>query len=104
MSGTLLHSRSDCRITSTWNRALRSLGRTLFSVIARLAGLKVSDPTSGFQAMNRRVLELYAGDFFPADYPDVDVLLTAYRYGLRVGEESVEMSEGVRPSSMHGGW
>jgi len=81
---------------------VRSLGRKVFTAIARLAGLRVSDPTSGFQAMNRRVLELYAGDFFPADYPDIDVLLTAYRYGLRVGEESVRMSEGSRPSTMHG--
>lgn len=83
--------------------AVRSLGRKVFAAIARFAGLDLSDPTSGFQAMNRRVLELYAGDFFPADYPDVDVLLTAFRYGLRVGEETVEMSEGVRPSTMHGG-
>ena len=37
----------------------------------------MSDPTSGFQALNRRVLELYARDFFPPDYPDVDVLLAA---------------------------
>jgi glycosyltransferase involved in cell wall biosynthesis len=83
---------------------IRSIGRKVFASIARLAGLHVSDPTSGFQAMNRHVLELYAGDFFPADYPDVDVLLTAYRHGMRVGEESVQMSEGVRPSTMHGGW
>ncbi len=84
--------------------AIRSLGRKVFASIARLAGLRVSDPTSGFQAMNRHVLELYAGDFFPADYPDIDVLLTAFRHGMRVGEESVQMSEGVRPSTMHGGW
>jgi hypothetical protein len=83
--------------------AVRSLGRRVFASIARLAGLRVSDPTSGFQAMNRHVLELYAGDFFPADYPDVDVLLTAFRHGMRVAEESVRMSEGVRPSTMHGG-
>lgn len=81
---------------------IRSLGRRIFAAIARLAGLHVSDPTSGFQAMNRRVLELYVGDFFPADYPDIDVLLTAYRYGMRVGEESVRMTEGDRPSTMHG--
>jgi glycosyltransferase involved in cell wall biosynthesis len=82
---------------------LRSLGRELFRGIARLAGLRVSDPTSGFQAMNRRVLELYGGDFFPADYPDVDVLLTAFRHGLRVGEHPVKMSEGTRASTLHGG-
>jgi glycosyltransferase involved in cell wall biosynthesis len=82
---------------------LRSIGRELFKGLARLAGLRVSDPTSGFQAMNRRVLELYGRDFFPADYPDVDVLLTAFRHGLRVGEYPVAMSAGSRRSTLHGG-
>ncbi len=82
---------------------LRSLGRQLFRALARLAGLHVSDPTSGFQAMNRRVLEIYSSDFFPADYPDVDVLLTAYRHGLRVGEHAVRMAASPRTSTLHGG-
>jgi len=82
---------------------LHSLGRRVFQAIARLAGLRVSDPTSGFQAMNRRVLEIYARDFFPADYPDVDVLLAAWRNGLRVGECPVSMRAGSRASTLHGG-
>ncbi len=82
---------------------LRTIGRWLFGGLVRLAGLRISDPTSGFQAMNRRVLEVYAADFFPTDYPDVDVLLAAYRRGLRVGECSVRMSPGPRSSSLHGG-
>jgi len=82
---------------------LHSVGRRVFSAIARLAGLRVSDPTSGFQCMNRRVLDLYARDFFPTDYPDVDVLLTAFRHGLRVGEHPVRMTEGSRASTLHGG-
>ena len=83
--------------------ALRTLGRRVFQAIARLAGLAVSDPTSGFQAMNRRVLEIYARDFFPTDYPDLDVLLTAWRNGLRVGERPVRMRPGTRASRLHGG-
>ena len=83
---------------------LRGLGRRLFSGLASLAGLQISDPTSGFQALNRRVLELYVGDFFPHDYPDVDVLVAAYRSGLRVGEIPVQMSEGTRASMLHGGF
>lgn len=79
------------------------LGRNAFRALARLGGLRVSDPTSGFQAMNRAVLELYATDFFPSDYPDVDVLLTAYRNGLRVGEVPVFMTESTRASTLHGG-
>lgn len=82
---------------------LRSIGRGLFSAIARLAGLRVSDPTSGFQAMNRHVLEVYTSDFFPTDYPDVDVLLAAYRHGLRVGERPVAMAKTERASTLHSG-
>lgn len=81
----------------------RRLGRALFAGLARLAGLHLSDPTSGFQAMNRRVIDVYARDFFPIDYPDVDVLVTAFRNGLRVGEYPVTMSEGDRASTLHGG-
>lgn len=79
----------------------RSLGRRLFLGVGRLFGLQITDPTSGFQAMNRAVLELYAQDFFPADYPDVNVLLAAHRAGLRIGECPVEMSESMRPSTLH---
>jgi len=82
---------------------LRSLGRSVFAFLARVAGLRVSDPTSGFQAMNRKVLEVYTNDFFPTDYPDVDVLLAANRHGLRVGERSVQMSKAERASTLHGG-
>ena len=83
--------------------ALRALGRRVFQAIARAAGLALSDPTSGFQAMNRRVLEVYATDFFPTDYPDLDVLLAAWRHGLRIGERPVRMRPGTRASTLHGG-
>jgi glycosyltransferase involved in cell wall biosynthesis len=81
----------------------RTLGRRFFSGLARAFGIEVTDPTSGFQALDRRVLELYAGDAFPSDYPDVDVLLTAHRHGLAVREVSVEMHPSVRKSTLHGG-
>ena len=81
----------------------KRVGREFFRLMAQTLGLSVTDPTSGFQAINRRVLELYTGDFYPSDYPDVDVLLTAHRHGLRLGERSVTMSAGLRASSLHGG-
>jgi hypothetical protein len=83
---------------------LRSLGRHLFRALARAAGLALTDPTSGFQAMNRRALAFFAGDWFPSDYPDVDVLVCAVRTGLRVREHPVRMAQGHRPSTLHSGW
>jgi glycosyltransferase involved in cell wall biosynthesis len=81
----------------------RTLGRRFFVGLARAFGIEVTDPTSGFQALGRRVLELYVGDAFPSDYPDVDVLLTAHRNGLCVREVSVEMRSSPRKSTLHGG-
>jgi len=81
----------------------RGLGRRFFVGLARAFGIRVTDPTSGFQALGRHVLELYVGDAFPSDYPDVDVLLTAHRNGLAVREVSVEMKASERKSTLHGG-
>lgn len=81
----------------------RSLGRACFRKLAHLSKLEITDPTSGFQAMNRRTLELYSQAFFPRDYPDIDVLLVAHREGLRIRECSVEMLPEQRKSKLHGG-
>jgi len=81
----------------------RTAGRKLFEALGRRAGVNVTDPTSGFQAMNAATLELYVQDFFPADYPDVDVLVTASRHGLRVRECASVMQPELRRSRLHGG-
>ena len=81
----------------------RDLGRRVFGLLGRIAGVEISDPTSGFQALNRRTLDLYTESFFPHDYPDVDVLVTAARRGIRIREEPVRMHESPRASTLHGG-
>jgi glycosyltransferase involved in cell wall biosynthesis len=83
--------------------ASRDVGRRVFVALGRFLGIQITDPTSGFQALNRRTLELYAGDFFPHDYPDVDVLVLAARNGLRIRECAVRMHESPRASTLHGG-
>jgi hypothetical protein len=84
--------------------AARSLGRDLFRAVARRLGLTVTDPTSGFQALSRRALALYASDWFPSDYPDVDVLLAATRAGLGIREVPAQMAPSARASTLHSGW
>jgi hypothetical protein len=96
--GSRFVARSDYRMGP-----VRGLGRRLFSVLGRFAGVTVSDPTSGFQALNRRVVALYCEPFFPPDYPDVDVLVAATRRGIRIREVPVEMRESPRGSTLHGG-
>lgn len=83
---------------------MRTLGRHLFRSILGAFGLRVTDPTSGFQALSREVLEVYIDDGFPSDYPDVDVLLLAHRRGLRIGERPVQMAPSLRASLLHAGF
>ena len=83
--------------------AAKRLGRDVFRLLGRARGLEVSDPTSGLQALGPQVLEMYVDENFPADFPDIDVLLSVHRSGLRIRELPVRMSQGERPSTLHGG-
>jgi len=82
----------------------RLLGIRLFgSLTSWLMGRPVTDPTSGLQAMNRRVLAFYQQDFYPYDYPDADMLLRVHYAGLRFVETPVTMLGGPPGKSMHRG-
>ena len=83
---------------------LRRMGMLLFGFIAsRISGQKITDPTSGYQALGRRVIEFYTHDAFPGDYPDADVLVMLHRAGLRVQEVPVAMRPNSNGRSMHSG-
>lgn len=83
---------------------LRRIGMRLFAAIASLmTRTRVTDPTSGFQALNRRVVEYYASPAYPVDYPDADVLIMLHNAGFRFVEVPVTMYEAEGSKSMHGG-
>ncbi len=83
---------------------VRMIGMRLFSAIATFfTGQKVTDPTSGYQAMNRRAFHLLAGDKFPIDYPDADVIIMLHRAGFRIKEVPVRMFPSPDDKSMHSG-
>jgi len=82
----------------------RRVGMALFSVIVRvITGRKVTDPTSGFQAMNKRVMKFYASDAYPVDYPDADVIIMLHRRGFTFREIPVTMKRLHGKVSMHSG-
>lgn len=82
----------------------RRVGMWLFGRVAGLlSGKRVTDPTSGFQAVSRAALEFYAHERYPSDYPDADVLAMGIRAGLRVAEVPVRMHEPEAGRSMHAG-
>jgi glycosyltransferase involved in cell wall biosynthesis len=82
----------------------RRVGMWLFGKVATaLCGQRVTDPTSGFQAISRAALHFYAHERYPADYPDADVLAMVARSGLRLAEVPVHMLPPPGGKSMHGG-
>ncbi|HVS85975.1 MAG TPA: glycosyltransferase family 2 protein [Gaiellaceae bacterium] len=74
------------------SRSRRAGIRILARVVSRLAGRRVTDPTSGFQALNRRGIELFARDY-PHDYPEVEATVIVARNRLRSVEVPVAMRE-----------
>jgi glycosyltransferase involved in cell wall biosynthesis len=82
---------------------VRRMGMCFFSIITSvLTGRRITDPTSGFQALNRKVMEFYASGAFPVDYPDADVIIMLHRQGFRFKEVPVIMHNAAK-RSMHGG-
>ncbi|MEZ5963271.1 MAG: glycosyltransferase family 2 protein [Planctomycetota bacterium] len=82
----------------------RRLGARVFGRIATLwTGVRITDPTSGFQALSARAIAHLVRDSFPEDYPDTDVLIDLHRAGLRIGEVPVRMYPRRGGTSMHRG-
>lgn len=69
----------------------RRVGTAIFSrILSLMLRQKLTDATSGFRALNARVIELFAHDY-PRDYPEVEALLQVHMARFRVREISVEM-------------
>jgi hypothetical protein len=71
----------------------RRLGIRVFArLVSLLGGQRVTDTTSGFVAIDRAGIELFAREY-PHDYPEVEATLVALRSGLRLSQVQVEMRE-----------
>ena len=53
---------------------------------------RITDPTSGFQALNRKAIALFAADY-PHDYPEVEGMVMTIKHRLRLCEVPVTMRE-----------
>ncbi|MBF0444602.1 MAG: glycosyltransferase family 2 protein [Magnetococcales bacterium] len=83
----------------------RRAGQKLFSTLLHMfSGLKIDDPTSGFQALRRNVLKFYVSDLFPDDFPDANILLLCRRMGFKIVEVPVVMHESNGVSMHRGFW
>jgi glycosyltransferase involved in cell wall biosynthesis len=71
----------------------RRIGIRVFArLVSLLGGEKVTDTTSGFSALNRTAIDLFAAEY-PHDSPEVEATLVALRSGLRLVQVQVDMRE-----------
>lgn len=82
----------------------RKIGSLLFAKIAEIyTGVKFTDPTSGFQILNKKAFEyLSKFDNYPLDYPDVNVIMALHKKRFKVTEAPVTMRE-KKGKSIHSG-
>ena len=80
----------------------RRIGIVVFRTLLRsLSGLRVTDPTSGLQALDRRAMRVCASESFSTAFPDADMLLLYHRAGLTVTEFPGSFRRRASGESMH---
>jgi glycosyltransferase involved in cell wall biosynthesis len=73
----------------------RSIGIRIFSrILALIAGERVTDPTSGFRAVNREVIRFFAKNY-PEDYPEVEAIVLLHKAEFDITEVPVQMKARV---------
>ena len=71
----------------------RRVGIKIFAgVVSAVVRQKVTDTTSGFRAVNRKGIALFAADY-PHDYPEVEATVMCVKHKLRLTEVPVTMRE-----------
>lgn len=69
----------------------RRIGIGILSLLIRLTtGKRIMDVTSGFRAVNKMFIDIYARDY-PTDYPEPEAIVTAIMHRGRVMEIPVRM-------------
>jgi len=82
----------------------RKVGTKFFVGIIKLfTGKKIADPLSGFQCLNRDVIEYYAGCGNYPEFPDANLVIEMLLKGYKITEVPVKMRLRETGESMHGG-
>ena len=82
----------------------RRFGINIISFNIKLkTGKKICDTTSGFRAINKKVIKLFVSDY-PTEYPEPISTVRAITHGCVVDEKPVVMHERIGGKSSIGSW
>ena len=83
---------------------MRRIGTKMFEVLIKIfCHKKIADPLSGFQCINRRVIERYSKMGGYPEYPDANLIIEMLMQGYKIKEVSVKMRLREKGESMHSG-
>lgn len=83
---------------------LRRLGTKIFEIVIKIfCHQKIVDPLSGFQCLNKRVIEEYAKKGGYPEYPDANLIIEMLFKGYKIEEVPVKMRLRENGVSMHSG-
>ena len=96
----IIENKADCVIGSRFlnnegfqSSFMRRVGiKFLSSLIKFCCGVKIYDVTSGFRAVNKELIDLFAFDY-ATDYPEPEAIVSASVNGFRLKEVPVVMRE-----------
>lgn len=89
----VIGSRFLDNLTGFKSTKTRRFGIKLLSNLIKLCtGKKITDPTSGFRACNKKIIELFSMNY-PYDYPEPDTIVKVIKKGFNVKEIPVIMNE-----------
>lgn len=89
----VIGSRFVQELSSFRSTKMRRVGINLLSWLIKLVtGKKIYDPTSGFRATDKKIIELFAKNY-PTDYPEPDTIVTVIKKGYKVSEIPVQMNK-----------
>jgi hypothetical protein len=72
---------------------MRRIGSSILSgVISSIIKQRITDPTSGFRAVNKKTIRLFAS-YYPQDYPEPEVLVLLSKSGLKIAEVPIKMKQ-----------
>lgn len=82
----------------------RKIGTKLFQLIIKwFCKKEITDPTSGFQLLDKNVIKYYSKIGNYPEFPDANLIIEMLLKGYKIEEVSVNMKENDEGKSMHGG-
>lgn len=89
----VIGSRFVSELSEFKSTGTRRLGIKILSFLIKLCtGKKIYDPTSGFRAANKKIIELFAKNY-PTEYPEPETSVSLIRKGYKISEIPVKMHE-----------